>query len=263
MTLPPASGSQPDPGSTPTSVPAPEPTGDVVSGDPPVPITVWRLPRPPAGISVSAALAHRLTVNYTARGSRVVDLTTDPQVAGVRSGPRRRRSAALVITAWPEQSSKRRDEHRSERSAGDHERPRHERSPEQAAERPGERSPGGRSRVGEQPHAQVTEHRPAGEQRERPSEHLSEHLASCSALLRERGCLAVVVTTADIPDQLGQVVDAARRCGLTYLQHIVVAHQLAAPTSTTRSSPRRRIASGRHLRAHTDVLILMRRAGHE
>jgi len=48
---------------------------DVVAGDPPVPITVWRTARTgtDAGRSINARLAHRLVAAYSRRGDAVVD----------------------------------------------------------------------------------------------------------------------------------------------------------------------------------------------
>jgi hypothetical protein len=185
----------------PPPAPAPDPTGDVVPGDPPVPITVWHIPRPPAGTLTSAALVRRLIVNYTRPGARVVDLTGCGQLTAADSQP-----AAMVITAWP---------------AG-----------------------------------RVT---------------ATAYLTSCARALRPGGFVAVVITATDTPDQLGDVVTAARAAGLVYLQHIVVAHQFTPHTgpSHTGSNPEpephgdtHRPAAGldhhgRHLRVHTDLLVLM------
>jgi hypothetical protein len=78
------------------SDPLPDPIGDVVPGDPAVPITVWHLPRPAAGTLVSAAVLRRLIVNYTRPGAHTIDLTAGGQLtAGDRP------CAALVITGWP------------------------------------------------------------------------------------------------------------------------------------------------------------------
>lgn len=93
---------------------APVPVGDVVPGDPPVPITVWPVPAPERGETMSNALGVRLVHNLTHRGELIVDLTTGPQLAraiiaaGRRShlqSPRAlgvgREPAALVVTGWP------------------------------------------------------------------------------------------------------------------------------------------------------------------
>lgn len=184
----------------PPPAPAPDPTGDVVPGDPPVPITVWHIPRPPAGTLASAALVRRLIANYTRPGAHVVDLTGCGQLTGADS-----QLAALVITAWP---------------AG-----------------------------------RVT---------------ATAYLTACALALRPGGFVAVVITATDTPDQLGDIVAAARAAGLVYLQHIVVAHQFtphaepgrtgsadAEPHGGTRRPAGGLDDHGRHLRVHTDLLVLM------
>jgi hypothetical protein len=64
---------------------------DLVAGEPPVPITVWRTARTPddAGRSIGARLAARLVAAYSRPGEAVVDLTgdhalTDACLAGTR-----------------------------------------------------------------------------------------------------------------------------------------------------------------------------------
>ena len=94
-----------------------------------------------------------------------------------------------------------------------------------------------------------------------PLEHLDAdtHLALCAAHLNDGGCLAIVVTSPEIPDQLGILVGAARTAGLRYLQHVVVAHRLNPRTIT---KPRAANGSRRreqHLRVHTDVLLFLAR----
>ena len=85
-----------------------------------------------------------------------------------------------------------------------------------------------------------------------------EHLAACAAHLDAGGCLVVVLATTQTPDLLGVLVTAARAAGLTYLQHVVVAHQftpraVAAPAAVDAASGSSR--GWRHLRVHTDLLI--------
>jgi hypothetical protein len=85
---------------------------DVVPGDPPVPITVWRTPAAEAGV-MSTRLAARLLAAYTRRGDTVHDATFDPEFAravtaagcqvsrwtGRRDGPTG--LCALVLAGWP------------------------------------------------------------------------------------------------------------------------------------------------------------------
>jgi hypothetical protein len=92
---------------------APIPFGEVVPGDPPVPITVWPVPPPEPGNTMSNGLGVRLVHNYTHPGELIVDLTDGPQLAraiiaaGRRShlnqpGVVRNRTepVALVATDW-------------------------------------------------------------------------------------------------------------------------------------------------------------------
>ncbi|WP_229716398.1 hypothetical protein [Mangrovihabitans endophyticus] len=93
--------------------PAPIPTGDVVSGDPPVPITVWPVPAPNRGETMSNAMGVRLVHNLTHPSDLVVDLTAGPQLARAVIAARRRshlpvrpsgpawRDATLIVTGWP------------------------------------------------------------------------------------------------------------------------------------------------------------------
>jgi hypothetical protein len=85
------------------------------------------------------------------------------------------------------------------------------------------------------------------------------HVAGCAGGLQPGGCVAVVLPTTRTPEQLGQVVAAGRAAGLTYLQHIVVAHQLTpyAPTAHGRRRAHPGVEwGGSRPRVHTDVLIL-------
>jgi len=79
----------------------PVPEGDVVPGEPPVPITVWYIPRPPDAttahaIAVSGQMTRRLVANYARRGAVIIDLTTC-----VPSSLPADATAELVITQWP------------------------------------------------------------------------------------------------------------------------------------------------------------------
>ena len=49
----------------PVRIPAPDAVGDVVPGEPPVPITVWHVPAPHEGDTMSVTLADRLVRNFT------------------------------------------------------------------------------------------------------------------------------------------------------------------------------------------------------
>lgn len=177
---------------------APTPIGDVVPGEPPVPITVWDVRAPQPGETMSNGLGARLVHNFTYLGDLIIDLTCGPQLARsiIASGRRSRTErpatlafsaepAALIVTGWP---------------IGDIE-------------------PG-------------------------------QFFARCLPRLRPSGCIAVVLDHTE-PTVQADLIVAARHATLAYLQHIVAATGL-----TVRSS--RLDADGRHLRVHTDVLILTR-----
>jgi hypothetical protein len=68
-------------------------------------------------------------------------------------------------------------------------------------------------------------------------------------LLAPGGCLAVVLGGDDAVTVIPTVIITGRAAGLTYLQHLIAAHDL-----TRRRNPAAAAASP-HLRVHTDVLI--------
>src|SRR3982750_233446 len=80
----------------PRTTPAPpaEPGGashtDLVTGDPPVPITVWRTPAGDDQTSIPTRLAQRLVSAYSQPGEVVVDLTDDHALTAAAAGDGRR-----------------------------------------------------------------------------------------------------------------------------------------------------------------------------
>jgi hypothetical protein len=92
---------------------APVPVGDVVPGDPPVPITVWHVPAPPPGEAVAKPLADRLVHNFTHPAELIIDATGGTQLARATIAVGRRRlvpvddrahsitEAALLVAVWP------------------------------------------------------------------------------------------------------------------------------------------------------------------
>jgi hypothetical protein len=74
---------------------------DLVAGDPPVPITVWRTARTTtdAGRGVSARLAYRLVAAYSRPGDAVVDLTDDHALTAACTAGRRRHHLAWFTDA--------------------------------------------------------------------------------------------------------------------------------------------------------------------
>jgi hypothetical protein len=175
---------------------APVPVGDMVSGDPPVPITVWPVPAPNTGESMSNAMGVRLVHNLTHPTDLITDLTAGPQLAhAIIAAQRRSRlqdtrtvgwdwhEATLIVTSWP----------------------------------PGEPTDPG------------------------------EFFDRCQTSLVPGGCVAVLLPHGDVVLPV-DVIAAAKKAGLAYLQHIVA----------TDRPPRR--GQQTQLNIHTDVLILTRSA---
>ena len=98
----------------PHPTPAPHPIGDLVPGDPPVPITVWHVPTPPGTDTMSQQLALRIVHNYTRPTDLIIALTDGPQMASAITSAGRRKHplyprslasiphvAAAIVTGWP------------------------------------------------------------------------------------------------------------------------------------------------------------------
>ncbi|MBT8227322.1 MAG: hypothetical protein HKP61_05310 [Dactylosporangium sp.] len=179
----------------PIRVPAPDAIGDIVPGDPPVPITVWYVSAARTGETMSMALAERLIINFTHGRRLVIDLSVGDQIARAASTTRRRytrhtaqdldagtRRGELIVAGWP------------------------------------------------QPHTQP-----------------EAFLADCATRVMAGGCVAIVLRAGALTvNQL--LIGAARAAGLTYLQHIVAAHELSDRRGQLRTD-------GTHLPVHSDVLI--------
>jgi hypothetical protein len=75
-------------------------------------------------------------------------------------------------------------------------------------------------------------------------------LTHCAARLMAGGCTAIVLAGADLTVNQ-TLIGAARQAGLTYLQHIVAAHNLTGQRG-------RLDDHGMHLRVHSDVLVFHR-----
>jgi len=90
---------------------APDPIGEIIPGTPPVPLTVWHVPAPARGQTLSLPMAQRLVAGFTHRHELVHDLTTGPALARAASSARRRytatpldhagQPATLLVTPWP------------------------------------------------------------------------------------------------------------------------------------------------------------------
>ncbi|MEU8264696.1 hypothetical protein AB0C02_29265 [Micromonospora sp. NPDC048999] len=161
-----------------------------------MPITVWPVPAPQPGETMSNAMGVRLVHNLTHPSDLIIDLAVGPQLARAviaahrRSPlhtPRRlgwgREPATLIITDWPVDDAA---------------------------------SP-------------------------------VEFFGRCHASLVPGGCIAVLLPHGDVITPV-DVIIAAKRAGLAYLQHIVAADR----------PPRR--GQQAQLDIHTDVLILTRSA---
>jgi hypothetical protein len=174
--------------------PAPDAIGDIVDGEPPVPITVWHVPAARAADTMSSPLAQRLVANFAHPRDLIIDVTRGSQLAQAASAARRRHrrhqaadlasgkaQAVLLVSGWP---------------------------------------------AGDVP--------------------VEDFLASCAAQLAVGGCAAVVLTDGEVAFNQS-LIAAARAAGLTYLQHIVAAHDL--------SDRHGQLDDGTHIRVHSDVLI--------
>ncbi|MEU2615965.1 hypothetical protein ABZ570_31000 [Micromonospora sp. NPDC007271] len=86
----------------------------MVPGDPPVPITVWPVPAPHEGETMSNPMGVRLVHNLTHPSDLIIDLTEGPQLAHAIIAARRRthlqstrttswgrQPANLIVTGWP------------------------------------------------------------------------------------------------------------------------------------------------------------------
>ena len=178
--------------------PAPEAIGDVIPGEPPVPISTWYVPPARGGDTLSLPMAKRLVANYTYLHDEIIDRTVGSQLARAAMSTRRRSSApapadtggeagtaALVVSGWPAGATS----------------------------------------------AEV-------------------FMAECAVRLKVGGYIAVVHTSDEVT--LNQrLIEAARASDLTYLQHIVAAHDLPGPCGAP-------AGQDRHVRVHTDILIFSR-----
>jgi hypothetical protein len=165
-----------------------------VPGDPPVPITVWSVPAPHAGETMSNPTGVRLVHNLTHPSDLIIDLTAGPQLARAIINARRRshlqdtkpldwgqQEATLIVTRWPTDDPA---------------------------------TPG-------------------------------EFFRRCRASLAPGGCVAVLLPHGEVTLPVDVIV-AAKKAGLAYLQHVVAADRRPRKGLQTR------------LDIHTDLLILTR-----
>ncbi|MEU5529437.1 hypothetical protein ABZ744_21130 [Micromonospora chersina] len=265
----------------PVDPPEADPTlTDVVAGDPPVPVTVWRTARTGAdtGRSIGARLAYRLVAAYSRLGDPVVDLTFDHALAAVCHAGRRRHHpgwftdvSSLII------------------------------GPATAPTPPGPAVPpvdGDLPDMGAWFGDDLTDpDLPPSTDLSTPSRHgtslqevtslvvacwpldpadatnrirLAWLLTACARLLRPGGCLVLVVTvpttTAAGPEDFTPVATAAASVGLGYLQHIVaVAADTAGDTFVYHATDEELLTIAQqaspqqwtvaHLKVHADLLV--------
>ncbi|MFF4940736.1 hypothetical protein [Micromonospora sp. NPDC000729] len=261
----------------------PTPT-DLVAGDPPVPLTVWRTARTPgdAGRSIGTRLAGRLIAAYSRPGEAVVDVTGDHALTqACAAGARRHRPAwftdtsSLIIgpaTVAP-----------SVGTTGDAEPGEQDDLPEMGAwfgddltdpqlhpptDTPTDPPPDNSL---QQATSLVVACWPLHEHAAATRVRLAWLLTACAALLQPGGCLILVVTvpagTTTGPEDFSGVVQAAAGVGLGYLQHLVavtadtdgdafVYHVTDEELLTLTTTDQRWQMA--HLRIHADLMVFSR-----
>ncbi|WBB93384.1 hypothetical protein [Verrucosispora sp. WMMC514] len=210
------------------------PAMDLITGDPPVPITVWRTARSNNDHpGISRRLAYRLVAAYSRPDDAVVDLTdTHLLTTACRRGRRRHHPAwftgdpALVIgPATPHHP----DTSDDPNTDGPDEAPAWfgddltDGDPAPADNPPHALDGGGDDLQGRTSLVVATWPLDASSDTANRVR-LAWLLAACTRLLRPGGCLVLVVVPAGTiatPEDFTPVVDAAASAGLGYLQHIV------------------------------------------
>jgi hypothetical protein len=214
---------------------------DLVAGDPPVPLTVWRTARTgtDAGRSIGARLAARLVAAYSRPGEAVVDLTDDHALTqACAAGGRRHHpawfteaSSLIIGPATPIPS----DETTSGTAVDDDGDDVPELGawfgddltdldlPAGSTTDPVTDLPPGSSL--QQATSLVVACWPLDQVDAANRVRLAWLLTACARLLRPGGCLILVVAvppgTTATPEDFSPVVGAAAGVGLGYLQHIV------------------------------------------
>ncbi|MBQ1022806.1 hypothetical protein [Micromonospora sp. C95] len=268
---------------------------DLVAGDPPVPITVWRTARgDDPTTSVPARLAYRLISAYSRPGEAVVDLTDGHTLtAACQRGQRRHHTAwftdtaSLIIgpaTPRGTQPDGETDTGLDEATGADPDGPE---PPDLAAwfgdDLTDPTIPPGRPPVPAPPPSADADASVAGVTSlvvacwplDRSGDaanrvRLAWLLAACARLLRPGGCLVLVVGTRagtpTTPEDFRPLVAAASAAGLGYLQHIVaVAAEADGDQFTYFASDEELLAltagedgqrwAVAHLRVHADCFV--------
>ncbi|WP_435124467.1 hypothetical protein [Micromonospora tulbaghiae] len=252
---------------------------DLVAGDPPVPVTVWRTARTGAdtGRAIGSRLAYRLVAAYSRPGDPVVDLTGDQSLAAVcATGGRRHHpgwftdaSSLIIGPATPPA----RPDPAAESDGGD--------LPDLGAwfgddltdpDLPPSTDPAP-ARHGtslQEATSLVVACWPLDPADATNRIRLQWLLTACARLLRPGGCLVLVVTTPTAPtlgpQDFTPVAAAAATVGLGYLQHIVavaadtegdafVYHVTDEELLTLAQQARDQQWTVAHLRVHADLLV--------
>jgi hypothetical protein len=245
---------------------------DLVAGDPPVPITVWRTARTAAdaGRTIGVRLAYRLVAAYSRPGDTVVDCTDDHALTSACTAGRRRHhpgwftnGPSLLIgpaTRLPDPDpSDDQDYDVPEMGAwfGD------DLTDPPTGDAPTD-SPGSA-----QPTGLVVASWPLDANEVTSRVRLACLLTACARLLRPGGCLVLIVAvpagTITTPQDFSPLAAAAANVGLGYLQHIVaVTAKTDADTFVYHVTDEELLAlaeqSGQqwrlaHHRVHADLLV--------
>ncbi|MGQ5261036.1 hypothetical protein ACTWLT_09800 [Micromonospora sp. ZYX-F-536] len=201
---------------------------DLVAGDPPVPITVWRTARTAAdtGRTIGARLAYRLVAAYSRPGDTVVDCTDDHALGAACLVGRRRHhpgwfteGPSFLIGPATRQADP--DPSDEQDDNGD--------VPEMGAwfgddlTDPSDADPAN----GASPEATglVVASWPLDANEATNRVRLARLLTACARLLRPGGCLVLIVAvpagTIATPEDFSPLATEAANVGLGYLQHIV------------------------------------------
>lgn len=261
------------------------PSMDLVAGDPPVPITVWRTARSgdDQSATISNRLAYRLVAAYSRPGEAVVDLTDSHvlDIACLRGGRRHHpawftAASALVVGSQTPAPLDEPDDQDSE-------------DPDDARAwfgddlvdvdpLPGDEPPAvlGDGDDLQQRISLVVATWPLDASSDAANRvRLAWLLAACARLLRPGGCLVFVVGVpagaVAVPEDFTPVVDAAGGAGLGYLQHIVaVAAEADGDRFTYHATDEELLSLARaggaqefvlHVKVHADLLVFTTRGG--
>jgi hypothetical protein len=265
----PARSVEPTPNMNQPPTPNPPDDGvDVVPGDPPVPITVWRTPASGGTTPIPDRLAYRLLAAYTTPGDTIIDLTHAPSITATAAAGHRNlvhatftRTHQLTVTATTPAPPNGRRNHPGPTGAepseltdwfgDDLQHPDRPTTSREAQAANGPAGPATRSLLVApwplHPHVMTNTRR------------LTSLAATAVRVLHPGGCV-VVVAVGDRPGRgdYTHLVEQATTAELRYLQHIVAIgadidgdHFTYHSTDHDLDDPER----ARHHRAHADLLV--------